>query len=66
MHHWLFRESAAANHRFDFTGYLGPELVERLSEEQREVLWLGRQFDLDPKWDSEREREYGQVQWSVI
>ena len=66
MHHWLFRESAAANHRFDFTRYLTAELIDRLTGEQREVLWLGRPFDLDPKWDSEREREYGQVQWSVI
>ncbi len=46
--------------------YLTAELIDRLTGEQREVLWLGRAFDLDPKWDSEREREYGQVQWSVI
>ena len=65
MHHWLFRESSAENHRFDFTKYLAPELIERLTPEQREVLWLDREFRLDPAWAGERERELGKVFWSV-
>jgi len=66
MHHWLFRESAAANHRFDFSCYLTSELIEQLTDEQRRVLWLGRQFEFDDKWEGERERELGTVQWSIV
>lgn len=65
MHHWLFRESTAANHRFHFEKYLSTPAIEGLTEQQQEVLWLGRDFPLDPKWDGERERELGQVSWSV-
>lgn len=65
MHHWLFRESSANNHRFDFTKYLTPELIEGLTAEQREVLWLEREVPLDPRWATEREREVGKVFWSV-
>ena len=66
MHHWLFRESSAANHRFHFEEYLTEELVEALTPEQKKVLWIGRGFDLDPKWDGEREREAGRVRWGVV
>lgn len=65
MHHWLFRESTADNHRFRFQQYLTAAAIEGLTTQQREVLWLDRDFSLDPKWDGEREREGGQVQWGV-
>jgi ectoine hydroxylase-related dioxygenase (phytanoyl-CoA dioxygenase family) len=65
MNHWLFRESSADNHRFDFTKYLTSELIACLTPEQREVLWLGREFSLDTRWAAEREREIGKVYWSV-
>jgi ectoine hydroxylase-related dioxygenase (phytanoyl-CoA dioxygenase family) len=65
MSHWLFRASDIENHRFDFTKYLTPELIERLTPEQQKVLWLGRDFPLDPRWASERERELGRVVWSI-
>lgn len=66
MHHWLFRDHTASNHRFTFEDYLTPKLIDQLTEEQREVLWLHRDFDLDPKYEKERERELGNVQWSVV
>ena len=66
MHHWLFRESSSANHRFHFDDYLQPELIDALTPEQRQVLWLERDFDLDDKWEKEREIELGQVSWGVV
>lgn len=66
MHHWLFREPASPNHRFRFDDYLTPELVARLTDEQRRVLWLGREFELDPAYAAERERELGRVRWSTV
>ena len=66
MHHWLFRESDSGNHRFHFEDYLTADLVDALTPEQRDVLWLGRDFDLDPAWEKERERERGCVSWGVI
>ena len=66
MHHWLFRAAHEADHRFRFEDYLTEELVAALSEEQREVLWLGRDFPLSDKWESERQRERGQVRWGVL
>ena len=66
MHHWLFRESASGNHRFKFEDYLSEELIGALTVEQRQVLWLGRAFELDPTWDKEREKELGRVRWGTI
>ncbi|NKB70406.1 MAG: hypothetical protein GKR89_25325 [Candidatus Latescibacteria bacterium] len=66
MHHWLFREAASPNHRFRFEDYLTEELIEALTPEQRQVLWLQRDFDLDPTWENERQAEGGQVFWSVL
>lgn len=65
MHHWLFRESSAANHRFHFEEYLTAELIEALTPDQRKVLWLDRDFKIDPKWDGERQREHGRVRWGI-
>ena len=42
------------------------ELIDQLTDEQREVLWLGRDFALDPKYAKERERELGRVRWSTV
>ena len=66
MHHWIFREAASANHRFRFEDYLSRELVGALTPEQRQVLWLGRAFELDSTWDRERERELGRVRWGTV
>jgi len=66
MHHWLFRDPPSANHRFRFAEYLTPELIECLTDEQRQVLWLDRDFELDSSYAAERERELGRVFWSTI
>ena len=66
MHHWLFREPEADNHRFRFEEYLSAELVAELSDEQRRVLWLERDFALDARYVTERERELGRVRWSPV
>ena len=66
QHPWLFREPEADNHRFRFEEYLTDELVAELSDEQRRVLWLEREFELDPIWAQERERELGRVRWSTV
>ena len=66
MHHWLFREPESLNHRFRFDDYLTDELLAELTDEQRRVLWLGREFELDPIWAQERERELGRVRWSTV
>ena len=66
MHHWLFREPEADNHRFRFEEYLSAELVAELSDEQRRVLWLERDFALDSRYATARERELGRVRWSTV
>lgn len=66
MHHWLFREHTAPNHRFTFSDYLTPELLNHLTPEQHGILYLNRDFEIDPKYHSERNRELGKVSWSVI
>lgn len=43
-----------------------PELLSHLTPEQHEVLYLNRDFEIDPKYHSERDRELGKVKWSVI
>ena len=40
--------------------------VAGLSEEQRQVLWLGREFEIDSTYAAERERELGRVRWSTV
>ena len=66
MHHWLFRDGVSDNHRFRFDDYLTDELVSELTEQQRQVLWLQRNFELDPIYAAERERELGKVRWSTV
>ncbi|MCY3736483.1 MAG: phytanoyl-CoA dioxygenase family protein [Gemmatimonadaceae bacterium] len=66
MSHWLFHPHTIDNHRFTWGDYLTPELLDTLSPEQREVLWLKRDFDIDPAYDRERSRELGRVKWGVV
>ena len=66
MSHWLFHPHTIDNHRFTWGDYLTPELLDALSPGQREVLWLERDFDIDPAYDRERSRELGRVKWGVV
>jgi hypothetical protein len=66
MSHWLFHSHTLENHRFNFNEYLTSELVESLTQDQRDVLWLEREFDLDPSFTKERESELGKVMWGVV
>jgi hypothetical protein len=66
MHHWLFRQAGSSNHRFHFENRLTPEPIARLTPEQRRVLWIDRDFDIDPKYANEQARENGKVFWSVV
>ena len=61
LSHWLFHPHAIDNHRFTWGDYLTPELLDALSPDQQEVLWLDREFDIDPAYDRERSRELGRV-----
>ena len=66
MSHWLFHPPTIDNHRFTWGDYLTPELLSSLSPQQREVLWLDREFAIDPAYESERARELGHVKWGVV
>ena len=66
LSHWLFHPHAIDNHRFTWGDYLTPELLNSLSPEQQEVLWLDREFDIDPSYERERSRELGRVQWGIV
>lgn len=65
MHHWLFRHPDADNHRMTFCDYLTEDLISVLTDEQREVLWLDRDFDIHERYHAERERELGKVFWGI-
>ena len=65
MSHWLFHPHTIDNHRFTWGDYLTPELLDALSPGQREVLWLDREFAIDPAYDRERSRELGRVTWGM-
>lgn len=66
MSHWLFRDGASNDHRFHFEDVLTVELIEALSSEQRDALWLGRDFEIAEGYRKEREREKGKVAWGVV
>jgi hypothetical protein len=66
MSHWLFHPHDRNNHRFNFNEYLTPELVDSLDQDQKDVLWLDRDFELDPNFAKERESELGKVMWGVV
>ena len=65
MHHWLFRHPDADNHRMTFRDYLTPDLIDTLTEEQHEVLWLDREFEIHERYHAERKRELGKVSWGI-
>ncbi len=66
MSHWLFHPHTIDNHRFTWGDYLTSELLDALSPVQREVLWLDREFEVDPAYDQERSRELGRVKWGIV
>ncbi len=66
MSHWLFRDGSCDDHRFRFEDVLTAELIEALSPEQRDSLWLGREFEIAEAYREERERERGKVMWGVV
>jgi hypothetical protein len=66
VHHWLFHRGDEPNHRFTWRDYLKPDLIDSLSGEQREVLWLDCSFEIDDKYLGERERELGKISWGVM
>lgn len=46
---------------------LAPELVSALTPDQRSVLWLGRDYALDPRYEKEQALEgAGQVVWGRL
>lgn len=66
MSHWLFRNGSSNDHRFHFEEVLTAEVIEALSPEQRDALWLGRDFEIAEGYREEREREKGKVAWGVV
>ena len=66
MSHWLFRDGASDDHRFRFEDVLTEDLIEALSPEQRDALWLGKEFEIAKAYREEREREKGKVMWGVV
>ena len=66
MHHWLFRRGDEPNHRFTWRDYLTEKLLGSLSDQQKEVLWLDREFEIDETYIGERKRELGRVRWGVV
>ena len=69
MQHWLFRaaDHSPNNHRMRWDDCLSPAVKERLLPEQRAALWLGRDYELDPRYEKERAREGdGKVCWDTL
>ena len=66
MNHFVYREAEADDHRFHWEEYLTDELLAALSAQQREVLWIGRSFEIAQKYRAERAREVGKVRWGVL
>lgn len=65
MHHWVYHRADDPYHRFTWRDYLTDDLVDALTEEQRAVLWLDREFEIYEKYRAERERELGRVRWGM-
>ncbi len=66
MSHWLFHDGASNDHRFRFEDVLTVDLIEALTPEQRDALWLGRDFKIAEGYREERKREKGKVVWGVV
>ena len=65
----LFRaaDHSPNNHRMRWDECLSPGLKERLLPIQRAALWLGRDYDLDPRYEKEQAREgNGKVCWDTL
>ena len=65
MHHWRFCPGDIHQHRIRFEEHMSPELLRSLSAEQREVLWVGRDFDIAPRYTKEYEGRKGKLLWGV-
>ena len=65
MHHWVFRHPSEDNHRFTWRDYLSEDVIASLSQDQKDALWLDREFEIHEKYLAERERELGRVRWGV-
>ena len=66
MSHWLFRDGACDDHRFHFEDVLTAELIDALTPEQRDALWLEREFEIAKVFQEERKQENGKVEWGVV
>lgn len=66
MSHWLFRAGGCDDHRFHFEDVLTVDLIDALTPEQRDALWLGRDFEIAKVYREEREKEKGKVVWGVV
>ena len=66
MNHWLLRDSSVDDHRFRFEEYLTAELLDALTADQKEGLWMGRDYAISERFADERGRELGKVSWGVI
>ena len=66
MHHWVFRHPSEDNHRFTWRDYLTEDLIDSLSQDQKDALWLDRDFAIHEKYLAERARELGKVKWDVV
>lgn len=65
MSHWFFHPHTVDDHRFTWRDYLTPDLIDALTPEQREALWLGREFNTHPRFEAERAQELGCVSWGI-
>ncbi len=65
MHHWLFRPSHIHDHRFNFSNCLTKELINKLTSNQRQILWLNGKFNLSRKWLVEHEWEGDKIKWGI-
>jgi ectoine hydroxylase-related dioxygenase (phytanoyl-CoA dioxygenase family) len=74
MSHWGFKtageiskaSSPLATGRMRFDDTLSDQLLGTLSDDQKSVLRIGADYELDPAFVSERERETGRVVWGTM
>ena len=65
MHQWRFSPADVDVHRIRFEEHMSNDLLRALSPEQKAVLWVGRRFDIAPRYAAEDERRRGQLLWGV-
>ena len=66
MNHFGFQPAYRDNHRIRFEEVLTPRCLEALTPEQRQVLWIGREFAIAPQYIEEQARERGVVQFGTL